>query len=180
MTLIFKRYFATCQHRFKSIPSKFPLVFPKKTPSGFTTGTILKTRCSRKECAISWSDTKKSIKPWMINEEGASDARTLPKMTITFGGGLLYNGFDGYGTSRVLSRLHGFVMVNIWHGRCWIVRAMVSTDMYGRVFSIIVLICSLNLAREYGWAKAKLYLSSSRSKEKAKLRTELSWWRGDL
>ena len=40
------------------------LWLPRKTPSGLSIGTILKTRYSRRLQAISCDDTRKSIRPW--------------------------------------------------------------------------------------------------------------------
>ena len=40
---------------------------PRKTPSGLSMGTILKTRCSRRLQAMSWEETRKSIRPCFSN-----------------------------------------------------------------------------------------------------------------
>lgn len=74
---------ATFQQRFKSWPIKLHRLLPKNTPSGFTIGTILNTKFSRKTNAIGWVPRRNSIRPWHTNDVTDSPGWDRANTTMT-------------------------------------------------------------------------------------------------
>lgn len=93
---------ATFQHRFKSCPIKLHRLFPKNTPSGFTIGTILNTKLSRRTIAMGCVPNRNSSMPWHTNDVTDSPGCVLANTTMTRMK-FFVSTRDGFGTRSIVS-----------------------------------------------------------------------------